>query len=204
MSRRALASLDQRLAEHDAAAPIGTGMVRHAWANERQRLRDAIRHRDAKRQPDVQERNFPTVEVAVDLPEGVRRIRRNLTRARQSEAWRHTRLDALQVQAQAEMETAWRSVAGPLARLVGRYGLLSGGSVNLLDLFAHAQQTLRDWMTESRRRRLRVEVVLDCLLEPLTLPEIEKRRRLKPGDALEIYQAGLDLWSELRGWLRPR
>jgi len=84
----ALPTLEQQLAEHMRDAPTEKGgdayeqAYRREWMRKRNQLQDAIRHRDAKRVVD------DTVEIAADDPDDIRKLRKNLARAKQSEAWR--------------------------------------------------------------------------------------------------------------------
>jgi hypothetical protein len=174
-----------------------------AW----QRRRDALAetHRKRQRISDpvaAQERHSPTVEIAVDDPASKRRIRRNITRVRQSEAWRHNQLDPMQRQAETEIAAAW------LARTVGlqahslRLDRVGSGSPPAgnerwaLEL----DHVWREWVNEARRRRISVKAMLMLVTEPMTLPDVERACRLRPGRAIEVYCDGLDLWAKLRGW----
>ena len=90
-----------------AADPDG----RIAWWRERTAIID--RHRRRSRMTDVeqqQETHSPTVEIAVDDPEATRKVRRNITRVRQAEAWRHNRLSGMQRDAEREVEFAYRAL----------------------------------------------------------------------------------------------
>jgi len=50
-----------------------------------------------------------------------------------------------------------------------------------------------------------IGLVIDCLTEPLTLPEVERKHRTRRGQAMDQFIFALDLWCELRGWVRaPR
>ena len=60
-------------------------------------------------------------------------------------------------------------------------------------------------MALAHRRRILVEAVVDVLTEPRSLAEVEHNRRMRKGEAFRNYAAGLDLWCEVRGWIRgPR
>ncbi len=148
-----------------------------------------------------QERHSPTVEIAVDDPEATRKARRNLTRCRQSEAWRHNRLTGMQREAEREMELALRSRIAGLGTAVSRYGAARGGGTNI-ELGSATDSLWRAWATEAPQRRIMVAVVIECLTEPKTLTDIERDHRMRQGQAFEHYAAGLDLWCELRGWTR--
>lgn len=47
-----------------------------------------------------------------------------------------------------------------------------------------------------------VEATIDCLAESKPLAQIERDRRMRRGQAMENYVRPLDLWCELRGWIR--
>jgi len=148
-----------------------------------------------------QERHSPTVEISVDDPEATRKARRNLTRCRQSEAWRHNRLSGMQREAEREMELAWRSRTVGLGASASKYGRSFGGGARSDVAFA-MDDVWRDWTGEAPRRRIMLVVVIECLTEPKTLGQIEREHRMRDGQAFQHYAAGLDLWCELRGWTR--
>ena len=153
---------------------------------------------------DWQEIHSPTVEIAVDDPEGTRKARRNLTRVRQSEAWRHNRLTGMQRDAEKEMEFAWRLRTAGLGAAVSKYGLQRGGS-GRADLGSSADATWIEWSKLAHDRRILVAAVVDCIAEPRTLAEIERTHRMRRGQAFGNYVLALDLWCEVRGWIRgPR
>lgn len=153
---------------------------------------------------DWQELHSPTVEIAVDDPEGTRKARRNLTRVRQSEAWRHNRLTGMQRDAEKEMEFAWRLRTSGLGAAVSKYGLQRGGS-GRADLGSSADATWVEWSKLAHDRRILVAAVVDCIAEPRTLAEIELTHRMRRGQAFDNYVLALDLWCEVRGWIRgPR
>lgn len=153
---------------------------------------------------DWQERHSPTVEIAVDDPEATRKTRRNLTRVRQSEAWRHNRLTGMQRDAEKEMEFAWRQRTAGLGAASSRYGEARGGG-GRADLGSSIDATWREWVALAHQRRIMVDAVVDCLAEPKSLAQIEHDRRMRRGQAFDNYVAGLDLWCEIRGWTRgPR
>ena len=191
-------------AELDALGPVADYPAgRIAWWRDRVAIID--RHRKRSRVTDVeraQERHSPTVEIAVDDPEATRKVRKNLTRVRQSEAWRHNQLSGLQREAEREIELAYRANGGPQAA-VAKYGSVGGQGDGGIELSAEIAAAWRDWNVETGRRRINKWVVIDCVSEPRTLAEIERSRRLAPGKALSHYTRGLSLWCELRGWVRP-
>jgi hypothetical protein len=151
---------------------------------------------------DWQERHSPTVEIAVDDPEGTRKARRNLTRCRQSEAWRHNKLSGMQQDAAKEMEFAFRARTSGLGAAVSKYTPLGGGSSGRGDTGAAADATWREWAKIAPERRIMVAAVIDCLVEPKTLGQVERDNRMRRGQAMDHFILGLDLWCELRGWIR--
>lgn len=172
------------------------------WTAQRSRLLQQRHERSKAADTEaLKAKNQPTVEVAVDDPEAKKRARKNLTRVRQSEAWRYRQLTPMQRQAEIEMETAWRSRTEGMGAAVSKYGAVGGGRDAMVSAAA-MDGTWRDWMAMAPHRGVHVSALIDCLTEPKTLAEVEKERKLKPGNALANYQQGLDLWSELRGWTR--
>lgn len=152
---------------------------------------------------DWQEVHSPTVEIAVDDPESTRKVRRNLTRCRQSEAWRHNQLSGMQRDAEREMEFAWRQRTVGLGAAVSRYGA-ARGQTNIASLGADADATWREWAREAYQRRIVVAAAIDCLAEPKTLAQVERDHGLPRGRAMANYVGALDLWCELRGWVPRR
>ncbi len=150
---------------------------------------------------DWQELHSPTVEIAVDDPESTKKARRNLTRCRQSEAWRHNRLTGMQRDAEKEMEFAWRKRTPGLGASSSRYGEARGGGGGL-DLSASVEQSWLTWNRLAHLRRILVPAVIDCLAEPRTLGEIEKIHRMRRGQAFTNYASALDLWCLVRGWIK--
>lgn len=150
----------------------------------------------------IKAKNAPTVEVSIDDPEAKKRARKNLTRVRQSEAWRYKQLSPMQRQAEIEMETAWKARTTGLDAAVSRYGSYATGTPSVHEMGAAIDRTWRDWINEARLRGVVVNVVIECFSQPKTLPDIEHEYRLRPGAALSHYQRGLDIWCELRGWMR--
>jgi hypothetical protein len=187
----------------DAAA---VARARVAWQAARALILAAHRKRSQASDPEtLQERHSPTVEISVDDPAGNRRARRNVTRVRQSEAWRHNVLTGMQRQAETEMQTAWRArtiglgVAG--MNLDGVRGTGSTGDAEA-ERNAELEATWRALANECRRERIPFAVVLAVLTEPRTLAEIERAFRLGAGAALFEYARALDVWAWLRGWTR--
>lgn len=171
----------------------------------RQRKRATESWRKRTRIHDVeraQAQHSPTIEISVDLPDETRRVRRNTTRVRQSEAWRHNQLTPMQQQAVSEMGLAWQARTAGLGTASSRYGEVRGATGESLTLGAELDITWREWWSEARKRKISVRVVVDCICEPLSLREIERNRKLENGAALAIYQRGLDLWCQIRGWVR--
>jgi hypothetical protein len=153
---------------------------------------------------DWQEVHSPTVEIAVDDPEATRKTRRNLTRVRQSEAWRHNRLSGMQRDAEKEMEFAWRQRTAGLGAAVSKYGE-SRGISNRADLGASVDEAWCAWASQTGPRRIMLAAVIDCLAEPKSLAQVERDHRMRRGQAFDNYVAALDLWCEIRGWIRgPR
>lgn len=196
-----LPTLEEQLAEHMREAPTGADgdayeqAYRRSWTKRRNQLLDAIRHRDAKRVVD------DTVEIVTDDPSDRKKRRQNPTRVLQSEAWRHNRLDGMQRDAWQEMALAWQTRTVGLGPSRSKYGLNGGGFPSGYKL----DQEWRDWCAAAIDRRIMVAVVIDCIAEPKTLTQIERDHRLRRGQAMDQFILALDLWSELRGWLRgPR
>lgn len=187
----------------EAAAEVAKSRV--AWQERRRAVTEA--HRKRSRVGDVeamQERHSPTVEIAVDDGTDKRRTRSNFTRVRQSEAWRHNRLSAMERQAETEMLRAWQARTSGLGaiRSALRPRLASGGfreSVESATLESAWLETVR----ESRRRKINFAVVVEVLTEPRTLKEIDHAHRLKSGTAFSFYVRGLAVWCVARGWVRP-
>lgn len=202
-----LTSRLKRLGPYPRSADGGIGelaRLRLTWHVERARIVDSWRRRNRLRAVDIQEINFPTEEIAVDLPEGERRVRRNRTRVRQSEAWRHNQLTVMQRQAETNMEISWKVRTQGFGPLVAGYTGMPSARVAspVQDLDARLEQEWLEWFREALAKKIAVAVVLDVLTEPRTLADIEKSRKLKRGKALAEYQRGLDLWCEQRGWKR--
>ena len=177
------------------------------WLKRRADITDSHRKRTRVSDPSlVQERHSPTVEIAVDDPEAKRKARRNITRVRQSEAWRHNNLDPMQRDAESEMHRVWRTMTTGLAMHHLAFDRAVGGALRnatAVDHLAGLEQTWRDWRRRARARRIKLVVVIMILAEPRTLREVEQACALSHGSAIEVYRRGLDLWCELRGWLRP-
>lgn len=181
---------------------------RIAWHDRRQQITDNHRRRSRLSDPAmVQERHSPTVEIAVDDPEAKKRARRNLTRVRQSEAWRHNQLTPMQRQAETEIMLTWKTLSAGLSTTSSAAfrGLRFGASAvsSILIIAVTLEEVWRDFVPELRRRRIRRDVVIEMLSEPRTMREVEHDHRLPHGRALAIYTRALDCWCELRGWMRP-
>jgi hypothetical protein len=190
----------------EQAADVARAIL--AWHRRRTRITETWRKRSRLSDPElVQERHSPTVEIAVDDPEAKRRVRRNITRVRQSEAWRHNNLDTMQRQAEAEMHSAWRLRTGGLQIRGQRLDLGAAGRPSAIErdtaIMLKLDATWREWIVEAKARGIDRRVIIMVLSEPRTLSEVERACRLPRGAAIEIYRRGLDLWCELRGWLRP-
>lgn len=194
----------------EAAAVIAKSRVE--WQRTRASILDQQARRGRISDPALtQERHSPTVEVAVDDPASTRHVRRNVTRVRASEAWRHNRLSDMQRQAEAEISAAWLAQTGALA--------IRGSSLSLLSLgvvvsgggdgegdsarLAALESNWRAFVTGTQRGPISLGLFLAVLTTPCTLTQIERDFRLKAGAAFFNYACGLDLWCVLRGWARP-
>jgi hypothetical protein len=190
----------------EQAAQVARDRV--AWQARRSDIAETQRRRSRISDPQLsQERHSPTVEIAVDDPEAKRKARRNITRVRQSEAWRHNQLNAMQRQAETEMLTAFtQRTAGlgahGMSMIASVYG--RAAEVRETEWMARLDETWRDWQLEARRQRVKVVTVIMILSEPRTLVEVEQSCGLDRGQAMAIYVRALDLWATLRGWLRPQ
>lgn len=195
-------TLEEQLAEHMRDAPIEKAgdaywqAYRLEWIRKRNQLQDAIRQRDAKRVVD------DTVEIAADDPDDLKKVRKNLARAKQSEAWRHNKLTPMQRDAAHEMTLAWQSRTVGLGPSRSKYGAVGGGA---MPESYKLDKEWKDWLAAAVDRRIMIGPVIDCLTEPMTLPEIERKHRMRRGQAMDQFISALDLWCELRGWVRaPR
>jgi hypothetical protein len=128
-------------------------------------------------------------------------VRKNATRVKQSEAWRHKQLDPTQQQAEVELESVIRaSIGGPA--VTARYGRIGGGG----DPFTMTSKMAKDWKAWRDRASIRgvnVNAVVACIAEPLTMADVEKRYAIPAGKGIINHKHGLDVWSELRGWIKP-
>ena len=199
-NRRDERDLYRRLADIDAsdADPLEKYQLRKV-ATESWRRRSRIHDVEA-----AQAQHSPTVEIAVDDPEDRKKVRKNSTRVRKSEAWRHNQLTDRQRDAQTEMEFAWTVRTVGLGAAVSNYGRPRGSAGGRLDTFADVEMMWRDWVREALIKKIHISAVIDCIAEPRTLPEIERAHRLRPGRAMANYLRGLDLWGDLRGRKRNR
>lgn len=185
----------------DAAA---VARARVAWQGRREAIMLAHRKRSRVSDPQVlQERHSPTVEISVDDPAGNQRARRNVTRIRKSESWRHNTLTAMQRQAESEMQMAWlaRTVGAGVAGMNldgvrGGRGVTTDDSQRSIDLEAAWHGLVR----ACRRERIPFAVVVAVLTEPRTLAELDRQFRLGEGASMFEYVRALDAWSVLRGW----
>lgn len=193
-------------AELDALGPVAAYPEgRIAWWRARCAIIDRHRRRSRMSDPEkLQERHSPTVEIAVDDPEATRKARRNLTRARLSEAWRHNQLTSMQRDAQGEMDLARRADVCGMSAAVSKYSPLGVHGHGGADIAIEIAETWTAWQQQASMRGVAVGVMVDCLSEPLTLADIERAHRLKSGQAMACYVRGLDLWCELRGWIQRR
>jgi hypothetical protein len=178
--------------------------ARVAWQQRRAEVTAA--HRKRSRVTDVeamQERHSPTVEIAVDDGAGKRRTRTNYTRVRQSEAWRHNRLSAMERQAETEMLKAWqaRTGGGGTIRSALRPRLASGGYHESVES-STLESAWLEMRREARRQKIKMAVVVEVLTEPKTLGEIDRDHRQQSGTAYSFYVRALALWCVVRGWVR--
>lgn len=61
--------------------------------------------------------------------------------------------------------------------------------------------TYAKWRTTAAARGVKIEAVPDCIGEPVTMADVERRYRTPTGKGIENHRYGLDIWSELRGWI---
>jgi hypothetical protein len=179
--------------------------ARVLWQRQLRELVETRRRSARISDPELlQESHSPTVEIAVDDPEATRKVRRNITRVRQAEAWRHNRLSGMQRDAEREMEFAWRQRTAGLGAASSRYGESRGAS-NRADLGSSVDASWCEWAKLTIGRRIMIAPVIDCLSEPKTLAQVERDHRMRRGQAFDNYVLALDLWCEVRGWIRgPR
>jgi len=172
------------------------------WAAQKARIVSTWRKRAMVSDAEaVQARNNPTEDIAVDLTDEQKKVRKNSTRVRQSEAWRYKQLTPMQRQAESEMQFAWTVRTAGLGAAVSGYGRPRGGGGGL-DTHAEVEGYWRDWNREALSRKIHVGAVIDCIAEPRTLKDIEKAHKLDVGEALANYQRALDVWCVLRRWVR--
>jgi hypothetical protein len=165
------------------------------------RARSKRAQRKRREPADWQELHSPTVEIAIDDPEATRKTRRNLTRVRQSEVWRHNRLSGMQRDAEKEMEFAWRMRTAGLGAAVSGFNVKHGKATSA-DFGARIEEVWLPWTTLAHARRILLAAVIDCLAEPKTLAQVERDHRMRRGQAFDNYVRALDLWCEIRGWVR--
>jgi hypothetical protein len=195
---------------HTVEQAAAVARARVAWQGKREVIMAAHRKRSRVSDAEVlQERHSPTVEISVDDPAGNQRARRNVTRIRKSESWRHNTLTAMQRQAESEMILAWQARTVGLAvsrsNLDGvRAGRVVTDPTDSSSPQAHRLAELDDaWrglVIECRRERIPFAVVVAVLTEPRTLGEIDRQFRLRVGASMFEYVRALDAWSVLRGW----
>lgn len=202
-SKPRLLTLEEQLAEHDREAPDAAGRdaygesYRRQWMRQRVQLLDQIRHRDDKRAGDG------TVEVMADDPEATRKAKRNATRCAQSEAFRHNRLDSMQREALTEMDRAYRMRASGIGPTRSSYGPRGGRGAGPES--AALEQAWVKWCTGAVEERIMIPPVMDCIFEVMTLTEIERKHRMRRGQAFGQLVLALHLWAQLRGWIKgPR
>jgi hypothetical protein len=167
------------------------------WLTERAQILDSHRRREAVREAAIRMRSSEAIDV--DLSEGQKRVRRNATRIRQSEAWRHKQLNSEHQEAETEMQLAWQCRTSGIGPSASRYDGMPGQRDAMAGPESAAlEQVWIDWANMMNAKRVSLAVVIEVLSEPRTLADIERSRRLERGRAMEIYRAGLDLWLEVR------
>lgn len=177
------------------------------WLGERAAVAQAVRRRNQVSDPlETQQRHSPTVEIAVNDSEDKKRVRRNLTRVRQSEAWRQNQLTDLQRRAQTEIGNVWKSIVGAQFAGVSKYGPPSPRETGIspAEFLGDNSDVWQAMVALNKKedRGVLISAVIDCIAEPWTLTQVEQRHRLKPGMAFTNFVRGLDLWCEVRGWAR--
>lgn len=154
---------------------------------------------------DWQELHSPTEPVRVRLGHGGREAD-TVTRRRVSDARFWGGLDGQQQDAMVQIDEALRATAGTTYAPASRFIREPKGTGNespgerrlrLLDAW-------RDWSREGARRLGLhfAEPLIAYLIDPVTLGEIDRRRRWRNGTARGKIVAALDLWCEVRGWKR--
>lgn len=200
-----LPTLEEQLAAHDLDAPepgpsdaYGDSYKRQ-WMRRRAELVAAIGRRDAKRRDEER-----TVEVVGEDPEDSKRRRTAIMRCNKADAWRHNQLNGMQREAEKELGFAWRLRTGDGPRLaVSKYGARSsGGSPSRMDLGADIEAMWLEWHRMAPIRGVMADPVVELLTAPTTLTDIERNHRMRRGQGLANHVRGLDLWCELRGWIR--
>lgn len=197
---------DYPLASGPYDATIGARRV--AWHDRRTQITTthAKRSRLTGEPEDVQARHSPTVEIAIDDSDGKKRARRNMTRVKQSEAWRHNQLSGVQRQAESEMYSIYRERTVGLRSSSGSLGLgISGGRNADADAADRSdrESAWLTWFAQARKKKVATSVVIACIDATATLRELDSSYGKRHGWALRHYRSGLDLWAILRGWL-PR
>lgn len=127
-------------------------------------------------------------------------VRKNASRVKKSEAWRHKQLDSMQQQAEVELEQVIRSELGGPA-VTARYGRIGGGHDPFM-VSAAMQRDWVEWRAKAARHGVLIEAVVDCIREPWTMAEVERRHGIKGGDGIANHRLGLDVWAEQRQWVR--
>ncbi len=170
------------------------------WTRQR-RVLLALKTELSRRSDNEATRLRGTIPLAEGDSEGQKHARKNATRVRQSEAWRHKQLDGVQRQAEIELDQVIRAKLGGPA-LVAKYGRIGGGH-NPYEISAAMSATWVSWIEHARIRGIDHDAVVDCIAQPLTLGDIEKGHGMVDGQGIVNHRRGLDLWAELRGWIRP-
>ena len=128
--------------------------------------------------------------------------RKNATRVKQSEAWRYKQLDGVQRQAELELERVMRATRGGPS-LVANYGRVGGGN-DPYAISAAMEQAYSAWRATAVSRGVLIEAVLTCIIEPVTMAEIERAHGIAAGDGIRNHCNGLNVWAEIRGWVKPK
>lgn len=182
--------------------------ARVAWQHRRAGVIEQYRRRSRITDVEVlQAMHSPTVEISVDDNAGKRSTRANITRVRQSEAWRHNLLTPFQRQAEFEIAAVWRARAGQLGVKTASFLRIPPASSQAEHVSMQQVEVELAWLAflrEAKAKRVHVPLVLRLLTEPVTLAQAEFDFRLVPGEAFKAYVAGLDLWCSVRGWAMKR
>lgn len=180
---------------YDAEGYDALARRRLDWMTQRKRLL-ALRHTLGQRTDNDAIQAKATEVLSVDD------VRKNASRVRKSEAWRHKQLDSMQQQAEVELEHVIRALLGGPS-LTAKYGAMPGGR-DPITLSAAMEQAWRDWREKAAARGVIVEAVVDCIAQPKTMADIERERGMASGDGIRNHCRGLAVWAEVRGWATIR